>query len=92
MTLFLKLSEIEEYIESEASTIFHQELVSETREKYNETYSKEVELNSNFQHFVLNYKAAHEGKNTRREQVPAQGLLVSRKKISATKRMFIRIK
>ncbi len=77
---------VEEYIESEGSTIFHQELLSERREKYNKTYSKEVELNSNFRRFVLNYKAAHEGKNTRRDQVQIQGLLAKRK---TTKRKML---
>ena len=81
----LQLIAVKEHIGRESSEIFNQELVSNKREKYNTIFSKEVELNSNFRRFVLNYKAAHEGKNTRRDQVQVQGILTRRKKLSVTK-------
>ena len=49
--------------------IFYRELVSEARENYNTKYAEEIELNEKFKQFVTNYKAAYEGKNTRRAQV-----------------------
>ena len=51
------------------SYIFEEELISEARERYNEIYKEEIELNSNFRRFVRNYKAAFEGRNTRRAQI-----------------------
>ena len=48
--------------------IFHQEVVSQVRETYNEEYEEEIQLNEEFNQFVTNYKAAYEGENTRKEQ------------------------
>ena len=36
---------------------------------YHELYSEEVQLNDMFKTFVVNYKAAYEGRNTRKDQV-----------------------
>ena len=55
-------------LEKSSMAIFDQELISESRQRYNETYSGEIELNLTFHNFVLNYKAAYEGKNTRKTQ------------------------
>ena len=48
---------------------FNQELVTEARENYELTYEGETEFNSRFRQFVINYKAAYEGENTRRAQI-----------------------
>ena len=48
---------------------FHQQIVTAAREKYTELYWEEVELNVTFNMFVQNYKAAYEGRNTRRDQL-----------------------
>lgn len=43
--------------------------MTEARENYDKTYAEELDLNARFKKFVSNYKAAHEGKNTKRAQV-----------------------
>ncbi len=62
------MAEVERHIEMEISHIFDQKLISEPRRKYNENYFEEIELNIAFHNFVHNYKAAYEGKNTRKAQ------------------------
>ncbi len=59
---------MEEIIET-TKYIFHQEVVTAAREKYTKLYEEEVELNMKFNKFVQNYKAAYEGRNTRRDQI-----------------------
>ena len=49
--------------------VFQHEVISQAREDYNSLYEDETKLNQDFNQFVLNYKAAYEGKNTRKEQV-----------------------
>lgn len=49
--------------------VFQQEVVSQAREDYCNLYEHESKLNKKFNKFVLNYKAAYEGRNTRKEQV-----------------------
>ena len=61
---------IEEAIKK-SEDVFNQELVTEAREDYNQVYEEEIELNEAFNQFVLNYKAAYEGRNTRKAQVIA---------------------
>ena len=49
--------------------VFNQEVITVAREKYNRLYEKEIQLNKKFHKFVQNYKAAYEGRNTRRHQI-----------------------
>lgn len=49
--------------------VFHEEVVSHARQKYSQIYEQEIELNEVFNTFVRNYKAAYEGRNTRRDQI-----------------------
>ena len=46
-----------------------QKVLTQAREDYEELYETEIKLNKDFNRFVLNYKAAYEGRNTRREQL-----------------------
>lgn len=64
----MQLMEIEDAI-GKIDDVFSQEVVSKAREEYNALYREELQLNSTFNHFVVNYKAAYEGKNTKREQI-----------------------
>ena len=50
-------------------TVLQHEVVTQAREDYRNVYENEIKLNKDFNKFVLNYKAAYEGKNTRKEQV-----------------------
>ncbi len=59
---------MEEVIEA-MKDIFNQEVVTAAREKYTKLYGEEVELNMKFNKFVQNYKAAYEGRNTRKDQI-----------------------
>lgn len=49
--------------------MFDEALICSARESYNDTYASEMEINSKFKQYVHNYKAAFEGKNTKRKQV-----------------------
>lgn len=62
---------------SKATDVFERELLTQARENYEATYEAEIKLNKDFNHFVVNYKAAYEGMNTRREQVP--GITIHKK-------------
>lgn len=53
----------------DTKSVVQQEVVSKAREHYCEVYKDEIKLNKKFNQFVLNYKAAYEGGNTRKEQV-----------------------
>ena len=44
-------------------------MITEARENYQTLYQEEEELNDTFRQFVLNYKAAYEGRNTRNDQI-----------------------
>lgn len=70
----------------DAKTVVHQEVVSQAREDYCNLYEDEIELNKKFNKFVSNYKAAYEGRNTRKEQVI--GTTITKKNL-AKKGMFI---
>ncbi len=52
-----------------AKECHHREITSQAWEEYYQLYKDEIELNKVFNQFVLNYKAAYEGRNTRKEQV-----------------------
>lgn len=54
--------------------VFNQELVTQAREKYTSHYQEEIELNSKFYRYVVNYKAAYDGKNTVRDQTRSSNL------------------
>ena len=59
-------------IEQEIATIkdvFHHEVVSQAREEYNSHYKDEIKLNMDFNQYVVNYKAAYEGRNTVKDQI-----------------------
>lgn len=58
----------EKLIES-TDDVFHQEIVTAARENYIKLYEEEVQLNIKFNTFVKNYRAAYEGKNTRKNQI-----------------------
>ena len=64
----LQLARIEEVIEN-TEGVFHQEIVTAARDKYNKLYEGELDLNKKFNQYVLNYKAAYEGRNTRKNQI-----------------------
>lgn len=49
--------------------ILEQDVVSLAREKYEQLYQEEMEINATFNQFVRNYKTAYEGENTRRDQI-----------------------
>lgn len=65
---FFQLFKVQSDIEA-IKNVFKQEVVSKAREMYHELYSEEVQLNERFRTFVVNYKAAYEGRNTRKDQV-----------------------
>lgn len=64
----IQLTEIDLHI-ANSGDVFTQEVVSLAREEYQALYHDEVELNETFDQFVWNYKAAYEGRNTRKDQV-----------------------
>ena len=79
----VQLMETEDSIENNKD-IFHQEVVSQVRETYNEEYEEEIQLNEEFNQFVTNYKAAYEGENTRKEQ--ALGVRFSKATLAAKRK------
>ena len=48
---------------------FYSTIKSEARKLYEDSYREENQLNERFRCFVLNFKRASEGENTRRSQV-----------------------
>lgn len=65
----MQLDVTEDLIDRMTGDVFSQKVVSLARHKYHEYYNAEVELNDTFNTFVLNYKAAYEGRNTRKDQI-----------------------
>lgn len=66
--LHIQLTEIDQLIAT-SGNIFQQQVVSKAREEYQALYRDEIELNETFDQFVHNFKAAYEGRNTRKDQV-----------------------
>ena len=65
----MQLSVTEDLIDRMHGDVFNQRVISLARVKYYDYYHVEVELNATFNTFVLNYKAAYEGRNTRKDQI-----------------------
>ena len=65
----MQLSVTEDLIDKMEGDVFSQRVISLARKEYNDYYHVEVELNATFKKFVLNYKAAYEGRNTRKDQI-----------------------
>lgn len=76
----MQLLGIEEVIEN-SEDVFQTEVVSLARENYKKDYDEEMRLNNGFNVFVLNYKSAYEGRNTRQDQLI--GTTVSKKHLSS---------
>lgn len=66
----MQLNEIKAKIET-VKDAFPGEVATQAREDYNQYYEDEIKLNKEFGQFVQNYKAAYEGRNSRKEQVIA---------------------
>ena len=65
---FVQLAQISSNVDA-TEEVYQQEVISEAREGYQALYAEEEGINATFRRFVLNYKAAHEGRNTRKHQL-----------------------
>ena len=81
MAILLSLSscqcfdQVEQQAKKEEAQCFHQLLKSKARKEYEMTYSNERLLNERFRQFVLNFKYAYEGENTKKKQINSKNAM-----------------